>query len=76
MKSLLLEYTQNSTVAGLHYVFQPKQLLIVQLTWMVTIGILAFLGVWFSVQSYLDWNNKPVLTTITNAGVIIVIKLL
>jgi hypothetical protein len=68
MINLFLEYTENSTIAGLHYAFKPKQLLVVRLLWMAAIAILTFLGIWFSVQSYLDWNNKPVLTTITNTG--------
>jgi len=68
MKTLFLEYTQRSTIAGLHYAFQPKQFLFGRLIWIVAIGILIFLGFWFSAQNYLQWKDKPVVTTITTTG--------
>jgi len=68
MKTLFLEYTQYSTIAGLHYAFQAKQLLFGRLFWIIAIGILTFLGFWFSAQSYNQWEEKPVMTTISSTG--------
>jgi hypothetical protein len=68
MKNLFLEYTQTSTIAGLHYAFQPKQSIFGRLIWIITIAFLTFLGIWLSVQNYNQWKEDPVLTTISSTG--------
>ena len=68
MKALFLEYGQTSSIAGLHYAFQPKQSIFGRLIWFNTILFLTFLGIWLSVQNYLQWEDSPVLTTITSTG--------
>jgi hypothetical protein len=68
MKTLFVEYTQVSTIAGLHYVFKSKQTLMGRVIWITSVTILTFLGFWFSLQNYLQWKETPVLTTITTTG--------
>jgi len=68
MKALFLEYGQNSTIAGLRYVFLPKQRFLVRIIWIIAVVILTLLGTWLSVKSYLEWKENPVLTTITTTG--------
>ena len=68
MQKLISSYTEKSTIAGLHYAFEPKQSLIGRTLWIVSIGILTCLGVYLSVQNYVQWMEEPVLTTITTTG--------
>ena len=68
MQNLLNSYTQTSTIAGLHYAFEPKQSLFGRITWFVSIAILTFLGAYLSLQNYAQWMEEPVLTTISSTG--------
>jgi hypothetical protein len=68
MKTLFVEYTQVSTIAGLHYAFKAKQSLMGRVIWIIAVAILTFLGFWLSLQNYVQWKKDPVLTTITTTG--------
>jgi hypothetical protein len=68
MKTLFVEYTQVSTIAGLHYAFKAKQSLMGRVIWIIAVAILTFLGFWLSLQNYVQWKQDPVLTTITTTG--------
>ena len=68
MKTLFVEYTQVSTIAGLHYAFKTKQSLMGRVVWMTSVAILTFLGFWLSLEYYVQWKESPVLTTITTTG--------
>ena len=65
---LLREYSQNSTIAGLHYVFESKQSGFGGLLWSFIILFLTLSGVYVSVESYIQWKNEPVLTTVATTG--------
>jgi hypothetical protein len=68
MKALLIEYSQKSTIAGLHYAFKQKQSMIGRVLWMISLAILTFLGFGLSLKNYNQWKEEPVLTTITTTG--------
>ena len=68
MKALLQNYLQTSTVAGLHYAFQPNQTLAGRFLWLTAIIVFAFLGFWLSLENYNQWKNEPVVTTISSTG--------
>jgi len=68
MKRLFMEYSQRSTIAGLHYAFEPNQSVISRVIWMASVTVLTFLGFWFSLKSYQHWKESPVLTTIASTG--------
>ena len=74
MKKLLVEYSQVSTIAGLHYAFQTKQSLMGRVIWISSVAILTFLGFWLSLQNYVQWKEAPVLTTITTTGLSILYR--
>ncbi len=65
---ILQQYTSQSTIAGLHYAFEPKQSKLVNFLWFVAIVILTILGTYLSVKNYMDWDNGPVMTTVTSTG--------
>ena len=73
---ILQQYSTKSTIAGLHYAFEPKQSKIVNILWLLAIIVLTVLGAYFSIQSYIDWDNEPVVTTVTSTGFVNVLKLL
>jgi hypothetical protein len=66
--TLLTDYMEYSTVAGLHYAFDRKQPKVVNILWMISVSILTFFGIYVSVQNYSEWKTNPVMTTVTTAG--------
>ncbi len=67
-RSLFLDYTQDSTVQGLGYVFLPNQTIIGRIFWAITVVFMFSLGVYWCQQAYLDWSDYPVLTTVTTTS--------
>jgi hypothetical protein len=65
---LMFNYSQNSSIAGFHYIFQSGLSIWARTIWSMAILILAFFGLFLSVQNYNQWNEEPVSTTITSAG--------
>jgi hypothetical protein len=66
--TLLTDYMEYSTVAGLHYAFDRKQPKLGNILWMISVSILTFFGIYVSVQNYSEWKTNPVMTTVTTAG--------
>ena len=71
---ILRQYSKQSTIAGLHYAFEPQQSKIVNFLWLVAIIILTSAGTYVSIQNYIDWRNEPVMTTVTSTGLDKVLK--
>jgi hypothetical protein len=65
---ILRQYSTQSTIAGLHYAFEPSQSKIFNFLWFVAILILTVLGAYLSVKNYIDWDKEPVVTTVTSTG--------
>ena len=65
---ILNDFTRQSTIAGLHHVAKNEESTLRKIIWLLSIVLLAFLGVFVSVQNYLDWKNEPVLTTVASTG--------
>lgn len=68
LESILKEYVQTSTVAGLHFAFDRAQPKFGQVLWLALVIALTMAGIYTSVQSYIDWNDDPVVTTISSTG--------
>jgi hypothetical protein len=65
---ILEQYSQNATICGLHYAFEPNQSLAGRIIWMLALMILSGLGIYMSIQNYQQWKEEPVLTTLTTTG--------
>lgn len=52
------ESCQASTVAGLHYVFEPGQTKAARLAWSILVLGLAIGFLYVSMQNYQDWQNQ------------------
>jgi hypothetical protein len=68
IRIILREFASRSTIAGLHYAFEPNQSKFSNILWMILIIILTFFGDYTSVQNYGEWKAEPVLTTLASTG--------
>ena len=58
------EYTNESTVHGLKYVFDRKIGLFDRLLWLVIVLCSMFMAIWMIGSSYSSWQQKMVITTL------------
>jgi len=65
---LFLNYTEFSTIQGLNYIFISHQTMIGRIFWTLTLILMFLLGFYWCNQSYQDWQNNPVQTTITTTS--------
>ncbi len=66
--NMIFEYSQTSTIAGFHYIFEPKVTLIGKLIWIFLISLFTVLGIYLSAENYSQWKSEPVITTLTSTG--------
>jgi hypothetical protein len=63
-----VDYTEYSTWMGLIYIFLKYQTMIGRIFWIIVMILMAALGLYWCIKAYLDWQDKPVLTTITTTA--------
>jgi len=56
-----------STFQGLNYIFFEYQTRFGKLIWTLIIFLLMVLGLYWCIQTYQNWDDNPVLTTITTS---------
>ena len=64
MFHIINDYSGYSTIQGLIYIFKTDQSLAGRLVWISIVAFMILLGAYWSLQSYADWKNNPVLTTV------------
>ena len=62
------EYASISTVAGLHFIFEPKFNQWQKCVWAIVLFMLVILSLYWSVWIYVDWRLNPVQTTVVTAA--------
>ena len=63
------EFTQNSTVHGIGYIFSKGIPLADSIFWtLLSLGSLS-LAIYMSADAYLEWQTKPTITTLANSSV-------
>ena len=65
---ILDDFSQSSTIAGLHYAVKFKESFFASLIWMSILIVFTCLFVYTSNQSYRQWRDEPVLTTVATTG--------
>ncbi len=65
---LLFNYSQTSTIAGFHYIFEPKLPAGGKAFWLVLVVLLTAVGTYLSFQYYIQWKSEPVVITLTSTG--------
>ena len=68
VNDILTDYSEYSTIQGLVYIFQTKQSHAGRIFWTLIVTSMLFLAIYWSVTAYSDWQNSPVLTTLTTTG--------
>ena len=66
--TLLKDYLEYSTVAGLHFAFDQKQPRFGNLLWAISVFVLTVVFIYVSVQNYNEWKAQPVLISVATTG--------
>ena len=66
--NFLGEYSSRTTVHGLSYIYDSTSSLLDRCLWLAICVSFAFLAVFMSVKSYIDWHDDPVTTTLLTTG--------
>ena len=62
------DYTEYATIQGLIYIFFSYQSIFGKIFWSLTILLMVMLGLYWCTMAYLDWEQQPVLTTVTTTA--------
>jgi hypothetical protein len=65
---LVQDYSEYSTIQGIHYIFRLKQSEIGIFFWILVVLGMASLGMFWSIEAYNDWQDNLVLTTINTTA--------
>jgi len=65
---LVQEYSEYSTIQGIHYIFRSKQSKIGIFFWILVVLGLSSLGMFWSIKAYNDWQDNLVLTTVNTTA--------
>jgi hypothetical protein len=65
---IIVDYSEYSTIQGFIYIFFSYQTLFGRIFWIIVILAMLILGLYWCIKAYLDWQEKPVLTTITTTA--------
>ena len=66
--NLVQDYSEDSTIQGLVYIFKKEQTLCGKIFWILVVSLMLILGIYWSVSAYNDWQSNPVLTTIKTSA--------
>ena len=68
------EYGSQATVHGINYVSDSSSPHLDRCLWLVVVVIFSMSGIILSLQSYYDWQDDPVITTVSTTGNIEILK--
>ena len=62
------EYSNSTSIHGISYIFENDVFIIERSIWVLAVFSGIILATIMSVTAFLDWKNKPVLTTVASTG--------
>ena len=65
MLAIIKNYSEISTVQGIVHIFAPNQSLVGRFFWTSVVILMLMLGTYWSIEAYNEWEESPVLTTLT-----------
>jgi len=68
---IIQDYSEYSTIQGLIYVYFSYQTKFGKLFWIMVLFLMFILGLYWIIKAYIEWQEKPVLTTITTTALAI-----
>lgn len=64
----LIEYSSSSTTHGIFYIFERDRLVLERVLWFAVVIIAIMFAVSWSLLAYYEWQDVPMLTTISTTG--------
>ena len=68
MIRIIREYTENTTIHGINYIFESGIPIIERLLWIVAMIIMLIFASFLSLSAYKEWEDHPVVTTVMSTG--------
>ena len=65
---IIQDYSEYSTIQGFIYIFFAYQTSFGKIFWILVVILMSILGLYWCIKAYIDWQDKPVLTTITTTA--------
>ena len=62
------DFASNTTLHGIQYIFDGAVLFIEKIAWLVICIGFAFLAIYWSIESFHNWKQNPVLTSVKTTG--------
>ena len=67
-KNTITQYSKNTTIHGIAYIFDENASLIEKFLWLIIFALATFFAISFSFEAYQQWQDDPVLTTLKTTG--------
>ena len=65
---IIKDFSEETSIHGIVHIFQTGQSRLGILIWIAVVLLMIWLGSFWSIQSYSDWANSPVLTTVKTSA--------
>ena len=67
-KKTLKEFASSTTIHGIQYIFDENVLIFEKVVWLVIFTIFSILGIHWSWENFIQWQDNPMLTSIKTTG--------
>ena len=64
----LVDFSQNSTAHGISYIFEENVRSYSRHFWVVCCLVLMTVAMWLIVESYINWQEDPIITTVSTTA--------
>ena len=65
---IIQDFSDYASIQGIIYIFFSYQTIFGKMFWFLVIVAMLCLGIYWIVQAYVSWQDKPVLTSITTTA--------
>ena len=65
---IVQDFSDYASIQGIVYIFFNYQTIYGRLFWIFVVSLMLGLGMYLIIQAYVDWQDRPVLTTITTTA--------
>ena len=65
---IVQDFSDYASIQGLVYIFFGYQTIFGRIFWIIVVALMLGLGVYWIIQAYTNWQDRPVLTSITTTA--------
>jgi hypothetical protein len=65
---IVQDFSDYASIQGIVYIFFSYQTVVGRIFWMLVIILMLSLGIYWIMEAYTSWQDKPVLTSITTTA--------